>query len=212
MDSSQILKAAYEQFLLVLGGKKVPIPYRINIPPLEHPARQGKSTPEVILKQLYEDAKEQDFNLKEASVEEIQDFMRKNNLGLDCSGFVYRMLDFLVQKVKGKPLTEFGFNHVGRTNIAQLTDDEHSIRVDSLKETKPSDLIRIDSKAEDGLNHALIVLENKDGIITYAHSSRKTKADGVHIDQIKNGVFPEDLKVFNYNVKKGDGVRRLKIL
>lgn len=209
---SAILKQAYQQFILNIKGKQVPIPYRINIPAEEHPARQGKSDPETILKQLYEDAGEQGFNLKSASIEEIQEFMRKNKLGLDCSGFVYRMLDLLVQQVKGKPLTELGFDHVGRTNVATLTGDEHSITIEP-SDIQPGDLIRIDSEAADGLNHCLLVMENKNGMITYAHSSRKTKVNGVHQDQIKNGAFPKDLDVFSYNPNnKKDGIRRLKVL
>jgi len=125
-DHSQILYQAYEQFLLPVFNKKVPMPYRINIPPDEHPAKQGKSAPEVILKQLQEDARNQNFDLQKASMEETREFMRKNQLGIDCSGFAYRILDFLVQKIKGKSLEDFGFPHVGITNVNILTSDEFS--------------------------------------------------------------------------------------
>lgn len=211
---SPILKRAYNQFILNIEGKKVSIPYRINIPPMKHPARQGKSAPEVILKQLYEDAKQQGFDLKQASVEEIRDFMKQNNLGLDCSGFVYRMLDFFVQEIKGKPLTELGFEHVGRTNVAILTDDNHSIKVDP-KDIQPGDIIKTNSEGD--IDHILIVIGKNKNQVTYAHSSRETIPQGVHKGkfeilpqgQIK---FIEDLRNITYNNKAGDGPRRLKIL
>ena len=212
---SKILLKAYNQFLLPLGGKKVSIPYRINIPPIEHPARQGKSAPGVILKQLYEDAKEQNFDLKKASTEEIREFMKKNNLGLDCSGFVYRMLDFLVQEVKGKSLTEAGFEHVGLTNVAILTDNIHSAKI-GLKDIKPGDMIKTNSTGD--IDHLLIVIDRKKNQLTYAHSSRETTPSGVHLSGAKlvhspDGIiFEEDLGNIAYNINAGDGPRRLKAL
>lgn len=200
---SQILEQAYSHFILNIEGKKVAIPYRINIPPIEHPARQGKSSPEVILKQLYEDAREQGFDLKKASVEsveEVRGFMRKNHLGLDCSGFVYRMLDFLVQEAKGKPLTKLGFDHVGRTNVTMLTDSDHSIKIDP-KDLQPGDIIKTNSLSK--IPHILIVMARKDNLVTYAHSSK----DSAGITK-----FSEDLNDIIYDTKAGDGPRRLKVL
>ena len=208
-DHSQILYQAYEQFLLPVFNKKVPMPYRINIPPDEHPAKQGKRTPEVILKQLQEDARNQNFDLQKASMEETREFMRKNQLGIDCSGFAYRILDFLVQKIKGKSLEDFGFPHVGITNVNILTSDEFSVPIDNFTNAQPGDLIRLDSKAVDGIPHCLVIL---DSIITYAHSSRQTNPDGVHTAQIKDEKFPDDLKMFRFKKEEGDGIRRLKIL
>ena len=117
MNYSQILWEEYSKFILSVYGKKVAIPYRINIPPDPHPKRQGKSSPQDILKQLKEDALTQSFDLKSASIEQIQQFMIQNKLGLDCSGFVYRMLDYLVLKVKGQELKDLIGSHVGNTNV-----------------------------------------------------------------------------------------------
>lgn len=213
-DFPQILKQAYNQFILNVEGKKVAIPYRINIPPIEHPARQGKSAPEVILNTLYEDAKEQNFDLKSASSEEIREFMKKNNLGLDCSGFVYRMLDFLVQEVKGKPLTELGFDHVGRTNVAVLADNNHTIKID-LENLQPGDIVKTNSVGD--IDHVLIVIGRNKNKVTYAHSSRETNPQGVHkatFNILPQGEikFIEDLGDIAYNITAGDGPRRLKAL
>lgn len=214
LNNSKILLEAYETFILPLGGKKVPTPYRMNdIGSFQklRPEFQGKSSPEILTKTTKKLAKEQGFDLNKASVEEIREFMRKNKLGIDCSGFVYRLLNYLVQTIYGKPLTSFGFEHVGRTNVAKLTSDEMSIKVD-FKDAKPGDLIKIDTEAEDGLLHTLVILEVNSNEIIYAHSCRKTRISGVHKDNIKNGQFPEDLTVFKYNEQAGDGVRRLKVL
>ena len=211
---SQILMEAYEQFLLSLGGKKVPTPYRendLNALQKAGPEFQGKSSPEVLIKTTQKLAREQDFNLNKASIEEIRAFMRKNKLGIDCSGFAYRLLNHLVQKSKGKPLTELGFEHIGRTNVRKLTSDEMSIPID-FKKAQPGDLIRLTLKTDINVLHTVIILENSNSIITYAQSSEQTTPDGVHTVQIKNGKLPKDLDSFEINKKNGDGFRRLKIL
>lgn len=217
MDYAKVLNDAYQQFLLDLGGKKVPTPYRRN----EFgnyqkigPEFQGKSSPEVLIKTTEKLAIEQKFDLNKASVEEIREFMRKNKLGIDCSGFAYRLLDELVKEVKGKPLTSFGLPHVGRTYLSTLVSEEFAVPVKSFNEAKPGDLIDLDNEAKtkNRLLHGLVILSNENGKVIYAHSSSLTIPDGAHTDEIINGQFPEDLKIFSYNEGEGDGIYRLKIL
>ncbi len=212
-DYSKILWEAYDQFLLPLGGKRVPSPYRRNeVGSFQKigPEFQGKSSPEVLTETTIKLAKEQNFDLDQASVEEIRDFMRKNKLGIDCSGFAYRMLNYLVQEAKGKNLEAFGLPHVGRTNVAKLASDEFSIPVSSFSEIQPGDFIKLNSTGD--ILHTVVILETKDSIITYAHSSGVTQTNGVHTDRIINGQLPEDLESFSYNCDEGDGIRRLKAL
>lgn len=213
-DFAQILQVKYNQFLLPLGGKKVPTPYRRNeVGSFQKvgPEFQGKSSPAVTIETAKKLAKKQNFDLDKASVEEIRDFLRQNKMGIDCSGFVYRMLNYLSQEVTGKSLEGHGLPHVGRTNVNKLTSDEFSIPVKSFNESQPGDVIKLDSSSPDGIPHAVIILDNKDGIVTYAHSSKQTDPEGVHTGKIINGCFTADLEYFLYNTGQGDGVRRLKI-
>lgn len=213
-STSRILWEAYDQFLLPLGGKKVPTPYRRN----EYgsyqkvaPEFQGKSSAKTILKTVERLAKEQKFNLNAASIEEIRQFMIENKVGIDCSGFVYRMLDYLVQKLgMGNLSKAAGVEHVGRTNVAKLSSDKFSIPITSFALAQAGDIIRLNSG--DDILHGVLVLDNKNDIITYAHSSSSTNPRGVHKGQIINKQLPDDLKVFLYNPSDGDGIRRLKIL
>jgi len=214
-DYSKILQTAYNQFLLPLGGKKVPTPYRRNeIGNFQKlgPEFQGKSSPNVIQKAAKQLAKEQNFYFEKASIEEIREFLRKNKLGIDCSGFSYRMLNFLSQKVTGKSLEGHGFPHVGRTNVNKLTSDEFSVKISIFEDCQPGDIIKFDSASPDGIPHAAIILDNQNGVVSYAHSSKQTKPEGVHTGEIANGKLPEDLLIFSFNIDKGDGIRRLKIL
>lgn len=212
-DWSQILWEAYDQFLLPLGGKKVPTPYRRNeigsFQKIETQF-QGKSSPDILTKTTEELAREKKFNLSQASVEEIREFMRQNKLGIDCSGFSYRMLNYLVQKVKGKNLEAWGFPHIGRTNVVKLTSDELSVPISAFDQAEPGDLIRLNSTG--GILHAVIVLSRKGNLITYAHSSSATQPDGVHTGEIIQGQIPADLQYFSFDTTSGDGIRRLKVL
>lgn len=213
-DYSKILFQAYDQFLLPLGGEKVPTPYRKN----EYgsyqklaPEFQGKSSPKTILEVTLKLAKEQHFDLEKSSIEEIREFMVSNKLGIDCSGFVYRMLDYSVQKLgMGNLIKAAGVEHVGRTNVAKLTSDEFSIPIAHFTNSQAGDIIRLNSSGD--ILHGVVVLDNQDGKIIYAHSSSSTNPPGVHKGEIIKGKLPQDLKVFSFHPESGDGVRRLKAL
>lgn len=208
MDNySKILRQAYESFLLPIGGKKVPTPYRINTPFQPDRKKYGKSNAEELVRDTIQEANKQNFDLEKSSAEEIRKFMGKNQLGIDCSGFAYHLLDSLLKKIGKGNLESNGFSKASSTNVATLTSDQFTVPVE-LKNAKPGDLIRINSKQAD---HILIIIETNNSI-TYVHSSGITNPTGIHSGKIKNGKFPEDLKVFSYNANAGDGIRRLKIL
>lgn len=212
---SKILKEGFLQYYkLPLGGKKVATPYRRN----EYgsyqkmgPAFQGKSSAKTILEVTEKLARQQHFDLDNTSAEEIRQFMRDHKLGIDCSGFVYRVLDHLNQSLGlGNLQKSAGMEHIGRTNVAKMTSDEFSIPIQDFKEARPGDIIRLNS-GEDIL-HGIIVLDNRNGVLTYAHASGITIPEGVHYGKITNGQLPEDLRIFKFNKISGDGIRRLKIL
>lgn len=213
-DYSRILFEAYEKFILSLGGKRVPTPYRRNeIGSYQKLGAefQGKSSPETLIKTTKKLAKEQDFILDRATVEEIREFMRQNKLGIDCSGFSHRMLSFLTESIGlGSLETASGLPHVGRTNVSRLTSDEFTVPVPEFDKTRPGDLIKFDSNTD--IPHCVIILENAIGKITYAHSCENTNPTGVHTGTIDNGNLPAELAKFSYNTTLGDGIRRLKIL
>lgn len=206
-NHSKILMEAYEKFLLPLGGKIVPTPYRINVPYQFDRKKYGKSDAQTLVSDTKQKAYEQKFNLEKASVEAIRKFMEENKLGIDCSGFAYHLLDHLLKRIGRGGMINNGFPKASSTNVAILTSDKISIPLE-LEEARPGDLIKLNSEKA---AHVLIILECGDKI-TYTHSSRLTNPTGVHTDQIINSQFPEDLKVFSYNEKAGDGIRRLKIL
>lgn len=211
---SKIIYQAYDKFMLSLGGKKVPTPYRRNeIGSFQKigPEFQGKSSPEVLINTTIKLAKWQSFDLQKTSVQEIREFMIKNKLGIDCSGFAYRMLDYLSQDLNlGNLQKSAGMEHVGRTNVAKMTSDEFSIPIKDFADARPGDIIRLNSGKK--ILHGVVILENNNGVITYAHSSNETSPSGVHTGKIEESGLPDDLKNFSFQLSAGDGIRRLKIL
>lgn len=220
MDHSKILKEAYNQFILTFGKTKVPTPYRINVPYV--PDRQvnkttifsgGKSSPEVLMQNLQTLAESENFDLEKKNVEEIQSFMHKNMLGIDCSGFAYHLLDYLLKKIGKGGMKKVGFPGPGKSDVEVLTLPKFSKKIASFDQVQPGDLIRLDNLAKDGLQHVIIVLAKEWGFVNYAHSSRKTHVKGVHADNISFGKFPHDLHNFSYNPETSkDGIYRLKAL
>lgn len=220
MDYSNLLIKAYNQYLLPLGGKKVPAPYRINIP--FQPDRKidkniiylgGKSPAKRLTEDTILAAKEQNFDLEKSSVEEIQKFMQENMLGIDCSGFTYHLLDFLLRKIKKGGMEKIGFPKASQTDVEKLTSREFAEKLENIRDGQPGDIIRLGSKSADLIQHCIIILETSWGMATYAHSSRKTLIKGVHTDSISLGKLPPELKVYNYSPEDTpDGLYRLKAL
>jgi hypothetical protein len=211
---SKVLEAGFDQYMLPLGGKRVPTPYRRNeIGSYQKvgPEFQGKSSPETLTETTQKLASDEGFDLEKASIEEIRNFMKEKKLGIDCSGFAYRIINFLTTKVLHKPLTQLGFEHVGRTNIAKFTSDEYSIKIPNFESAQAGDILRINS--DDDILHGVIFISVEPGRVVYAHSSGETDPSGVHKGEIINGVMPEELtRNFLYNEASGDGIYRLKIL
>lgn len=212
-DYSKFLKEAYEKYILSLGGKKVPTPYRINLPFQPDRRKYGKPDPQTLLVNTTEAAKNQNFDLKKASVEGIRNFMRQNMLGVDCSGFPFHLLDYLLKNIGKGGMQDAGFPEASKTNVEILTSEKFTVKIPSFKEAQPGDLVRLDSNSPDGLQHCLIILEIEDGSILYAHSSSKTQVRGVHKNYILYGRLPYDLRPFKYEPESSkDGIYRLKAL
>lgn len=211
MDNySQILKTAYEQFLLNIGGKKVPTPYRINLPYQSDRRKYGKSDPETLIKDTEDIAREQNFDLDKASVEEIKKFMQENMLGIDCSGLTYHVLNSFLKKIGQGGMANLGFPPASKTNVETLTSEKFASKLAGLKEARPGDIIRIGSKSPDLIQHCMVVIETNWGMVTYTHSSRRTRVKGVHTDTISLGKFPTELNVYSYDPAEcPDGLWRL---
>lgn len=147
---------------LNIGGKQVCAPYYMNLKGQRGGLRVmvGKGDPEEIEHEVYVWAQVRGFDLNKASVDQIREFMIKEGIGIDCSGFavyvvnnelrvhgykeIWNYLKFpsntLMARLRRKlrPVENVGAN--------TMTSDANCIRIENYNDIKPLDLIRAKGK------------------------------------------------------------------
>ncbi|KKR34388.1 MAG: hypothetical protein UT63_C0002G0033 [Candidatus Gottesmanbacteria bacterium GW2011_GWC2_39_8] len=223
MKDKRLEQAVYkfiEPFLKMrVGNKTVRCPYWMNkLQDGKVKVRgrfNGKGTAQEIEKALNEAVGKYHSNLP------LRKIAKKERIGIDCSGFVYQILEKIYQeKELGKKLDEVFSGGINRTNANTLTGSKFSQGVNKVSEINIGDLVRLM-----GGTHVLIVVKKTSKYITYAHSSdRRTKIKGVHLGKIvitdQNGDLskqvwleksPEGDSFGKYfRPGKGDSIFRLK--
>ena len=219
---------------LPLGGKEVVCPYWINnLKKLKHGPGGGKASPSEIVNLTNLKAREKEVDLSKLSEREIILFMKKNRIGVDCSGFAFWQLNALDLEKGGNGIADDIPQSKGRfiksrASTTMLTSPLVSSPIESVSEIKPGDMIRMQKG-----HHLLVVLQvernnqdNPDKIV-YVHSSSPlfTLVSGVHQQSILITDPKKTLKEQKWLEKtpddsnyanslyfhEGDGVKRLKI-
>lgn len=213
LDEPILTKATKEYTEFEVAGKRVQIPYHIA---RDQQAREqkwklwkfsSKGTPEQIHQELEKTASKVGFDLKEATALEINKFMTDYKIGIDCSGFVYHVLDPLVKAKTGRGIGSWvsrfkgfvgaiekfilSYERVRRIGTKDLARDLNSVPVMKIENIIPGDLIWHAAKHLDEnkrrRRHVIVVtsLEVDDTSrelrrINYAHSARETFPSGPH--------------------------------
>jgi len=133
--------------------------------------------------------------------EKIKEFLVNNNLGVDCSGFVYHILDALTQDKKNKKLKQIIHfplaKSVVRKMIAKLRPAEncgvttlaHEINSKkiNLKEVEANDfIIFLGSGPKQDYNHIMFVESVTNKTINYIHAY-KWPSDGQYNHGVRRG-------------------------
>jgi hypothetical protein len=252
--SSLLFDLVNEYIDFKVEGKIVQIPYCIVKQSWEkkHPYDMGrttkdvnyagKGTPPQIKECLYKTAKQKQFDLRHATSNQITDFMVKQGIGIDCSGYVYNILDKYLQKTKRVSLARyllrypgmvgrierllFSKNRVRLINGTALTSDLNTIKINKISEIKPGDLLRLTPHDWPGKHPAIIIDINRQ-YLTYTHSSEYSKIQGPHFAKIKiidsnkglesqqwleTTYYGENYGKILFDPQRGDSARRLKCL
>ncbi len=157
---------------------------------------------------------------------QIYKLQKKNRIGIDCSGLAYNLLDFISLQtnkisIDKKVLGSAGGHGIRRVSSSMLTSPINSIEIKQYENIKSGDMIRMDNG-----RHVMIIIDATNELISYVHSSNKTKTRGVHLGNIKIADPSKTLEFQKwsettknnqpystlFNSKKGDGVFRLKCL
>jgi len=233
IETSKSLQDLFYRYThLPLGGQKIVCPYWINnLKAGVFGPYGGKGTPREIVEATKTEAEKIGLDLSKLSKEEILAFMKSKRIGMDCSGFVFWMLDALDREKGGdgiaKDILSSSRLLPSRANVATLTN-EGAVSAVELKDVRVGDMIRLDKG-----KHVAIVMKvvrdmgemGKVREIEYAHSSARTKILGVHAEKIKikdqtRGLEKQQWNDIAYEGKNygeancfplaGDGLKRLK--
>ncbi|MDD2656413.1 MAG: ATP-grasp domain-containing protein [Patescibacteria group bacterium] len=161
----------------------------------------GKGSPESIEEELQIISLKEKIDLGNLPAEKIKEFLVNNNLGVDCSGFVYHILDALTQDKKNKKLKQIIHfplaKSVVRKMIAKLRPAEncgvttlaHEINSKkiNLKEVEANDfIIFLGSGPKQDYNHIMFVESVTDKTINYIHAY-KWPSDGQYNHGVRRG-------------------------
>jgi len=225
-DNAKRIKSFVQGYLeMDLGPITVHCPYWMNkIQDGKVAVRgkfNGKGTSKQIKKTLLTALRRYSLK-KDFTPEFIRKLAKRQRIGIDCSGLVYRTLKYvLTTKSQKHKLNEIFPEGVNKTNSDMLTNRSISLRIGRSKDIRSTDLIRMN-----GGHHVLLVIQNDGKYIEYIHSSDQPKINGVHKGKIKiinpeaqldkqqwleRTISGDDFGKKYFNPKKGDGVRRLKI-
>ena len=167
--------AAYES--LTFGKTTVTCPYFNNKRSRVRGALRvliGKGTPKEIQQETMLMGLRQHVDVKKFSADDLKKFLVDNNLGIDCSGFVYHVLDAHVRATKKTLLRKtlrFPFaknplrklltllRPVENTNVQSLAHDKNSNTV-PVSDIQPGDMIAmVESKQVGNPDHIVLITD-----------------------------------------------------
>lgn len=157
-------------------------------------AYSGKGSPREIEEELRVIEKLEDADFSKMQESEIRDIMKKRKLGIECSGFITRVLDAWAQELYKKPIyTLIGFNKRSlgwiysklrpytHIDVETLVHPRNAREINDIQDIRPGDVIRFNTT----IDHAILVTALKgDGEIAtkkihYAQSVLEENREGV---------------------------------
>jgi hypothetical protein len=200
-----VLNLIESYFSLRLGNSVVKTPYYINLKNKMNSGKHlrsltGKGLPEEIVLETMIKARLRNVALTDLNTDEIRLFMQNEGIGVDCSGFVYHVLDAWSLFDNKRSIRKFlKYDNSVRTYISvilrpscntsadTMTNSANTSRV-RLKDVRPGDLLRL--KGISRGDHIAIVtaVEMTNGHVTwfeFAQSSQQFGDDnGVRISRV----------------------------
>lgn len=165
---------------------------------------KGKGTPEEIAEECAINGKLSRVDIESLSKDDLKKFLVDHDLGVDCSGFAYHVLDALCRERTGKKLASFvktlrtGFlgsaiaklRPAENIGTATFADENNSLKI-QIADIRPGDIIVLLGTGKDRTyNHILVVTAvvstSLETNISYAHSYA-WPSDGVYGGGVREG-------------------------
>ncbi len=170
------------------------------------PVLVGKGSPKEIVEEVEIISLKRGLNLNELDEKKIRHLLVDQKIGIDCSGFLYHILneEFKAKKLgslrkylnfQGGPMRRLlaRLHPVKNTNVTLLADERNSISI-KMKDIQPGDFfVIIGSGKEDDREHTILTtkidLEDNNLLkIHYAHSL-KWNSDTIYSHGVRVGVI-----------------------
>lgn len=165
----------------------------------------GKGTPEEIVDETMLFGLREKIDLKNLSDEKLKQFLVNHNLGIDCSGLVYYILDAECHATKRKNLKKFihfetknplrkiitMLRPAENTGVLTFANEKNSKQV-SLLEIRPGDFISMLFSGREKNFHHMVILHQVDykngkpAVLHYTHTL-DWRADGKYNHGVKQG-------------------------
>lgn len=166
----------------------------------------GKGSPEEIVEEAHILAKLARLPIDELPTDKVKEFLVTSNLGIDCSGFAYHVLNAFAQEKTGKNITSFvtstrrgivgaflaKLRPAENLGVASFRDGRNSHEI-SILDARAGDIITfIGTGKEKTYNHILVITgisEDVHGVkVSYAHSY-SWPSDGLYNHGAREGVI-----------------------
>ena len=131
-----------------IDDNEVPIPYILQPSRWNFNKSSGKGSPEMLYKEVFELIEKQRLQISKLNSGDIYKLMKEHRIGVDCSGFVYHLLDAYLLAEKQVSLSQklvrysgvlgllekniLSFQRYRRINAATLTSSLNSQNIKNL--------------------------------------------------------------------------------
>jgi len=154
------------------------IPFFINFPlnpNQKHDWQVGKGDWRQIQKYTQTIATQEKINLSQLNQQQLYNFQKKHRIGIDCSGLVYHLSDFLYRLKNDNSIRSHLIGAGGKTGPRRLsahllTSPPNAIPITNWTDIQIGDLVRTDNG-----KHVLFIYKKTKSKIFYIHSRRQNR-------------------------------------
>ncbi len=180
---------------------------------------KGKGTPTEIAEECAIDAKFARVKIVDLSADKLKEFLIANDLGIDCSGFAYHVLNALCKERTGKNVQDFvkplrtGFiggllGHLRpaeNIGVIAFAHEKNSTAI-KISEAKPGDVIVFIGTGNDKTyNHILVItaVEYMDKLDRNNDTDKNSTCESIRISYAHSYAWPSD-GIWGHGVRKGE--------
>ncbi len=234
MDKIKVKKLPKECFDVFNSYKFTPYYINKSKSKFKSHLESGKASPKEINDYIYSKFQ------KKITSKKRYDFLKKENIGIDCSGFVSYILNAYSQKKINKNIYDiikkttlnpfryfisYKFTPIkSKLNSETLTNNINTIKIDKINDIRPGDLIRMNGGAHIAIISEIEYKGKNVSKIKYWQSTEKKGVceSEIIIKNVKlplkdqywkdiNGALYKPLYLFKKKINS-NGIRRLKLL